>query len=389
MSRIARATVTEFRYEAPEIGLDRAGFDLVYAPGHRQPISKFAVAVETDDGCRGEYVGLWGATQMSLGQVLLLASRLPGRDAWQRELAYDDFKRALRQYDHMGHGFIDICLWDWAGKRLGVPVSKLLGGWRERLPAYASTTHGDRVGGLACAEDYVAFGEACYAMGYRAYKMHGWCEGNAAEEAAVVRALGEAFRGRMALMLDPACHIRTLADCLEIGRACDDAGFAWLEDPMRDTGVSFHAHKILRERIETPILMTEHVRGLEPKADCAISGATDYLRADPEYDMGITGTMKIAHLAESLGIDVEIHACGPAHRHCMAAMRNTNWYEVALVGPKSPNPLPPVYACGYSDMLEGVGADGCFPVPTGPGLGVEYDWDWIRAHTTATHEFTA
>ncbi len=104
--------------------------------------------------------------------------------------------------------------------------------------------------------------------------------------------------------------------------------------------------------------------------------------------MGVTGVMKIAHLGEALGLDVEIHACGPAHRHCMAAMRNTNFYELTLVGPKCGNPLPPVYACDYSDELDGVDQDGCFPVPTGPGLGVEYDWDFIARHRTALHEFS-
>ena len=54
-----------------------------------------------------------------------------------------------------------------------------------------------------------------------------------------------------------------------------------------------------------------------------------------------------------------------------------------------PNAMPPVYRCGYSDALEAVGQDGCFPVPTGPGLGVDYDWDWIAAHRTALHVFDA
>ena len=71
--------------------------------------------------------------------------------------------------------------------------------------------------------------------------------------------------------------------------------------------------KKLRSFIKTPILQTEHIRGVEPKADFILAGGTDFLRMDPEYDMGITGGMKIAHLAESLGVDVEIHACGPAH----------------------------------------------------------------------------
>ncbi|MBY4638399.1 hypothetical protein K5P26_14745 [Sphingopyxis sp. XHP0097] len=324
---------------------------------------------------------------MALGQTLLLASRLPGRDPMQRELIFDEFKRALRQYDHMGHGIIDIALWDLAGKMLGASVSTLLGGWRSRLKAYASTAHGDRAGGLSSPSDYVNFAEHCYSLGYRGFKMHGWYEGNVAEEAETVRALGRHMGGRMELMLDPACHLRTFADALAVGRACDDAGFFWYEDPFRDTGVSAIAHRKLRELIRTPLLITEHVRGIEPKLDFAVANATDFLRADPEYDLGITGMMKIAHAAEAMGLDVEIHGSGPAHRHCMSAIRNTNFYEVALVGPKMANPLPPVYVCGYTDNLEGVGEDGCFPVPTGDGLGVEYDWDFIARHRTNLHEY--
>jgi L-alanine-DL-glutamate epimerase-like enolase superfamily enzyme len=387
MLKVSRVEIHEFTYEADDIGIDAGGFDLVQMPGHRQPISKFAMVVETDDGLRGEYVGQWGATSISLSQTLMLAPHLLGRNPLERELIYGEFKRALRQYDHMGHGYIDIALWDLFGKQTGQSISTLLGGWRKRLPAYASTMHGDRNGGLSSPEDYAAFAEECYSLGYRAFKMHGWYDGNVAEESAVIRLLGRRLGDKMALMLDPACQIRTFADAVTIGRVCDEAGFRWYEDPFRDTGVSAFAHKRLREMIRTPLLITEHVRGLEAKADFVINGGTDMLRVDPEYDLGITGALKIAHLAEALGLDVEIHACGPAHRHLMAALRNTSFYELALVGPKAKNPLPPVYSCNYGDNLHDIGTDGCLPVPEGPGLGVTYDWDFIARHRTALHDF--
>ena len=60
-------------------------------------------------------------------------------------------------------------------------------------------------------------------------------------------------------------------------------------------------------------------------ADMALDEATDFWRADP-YDGGITGVMKVAHSAEGYGMDVELHIAGPAQRHCMAAMRNSNFY---------------------------------------------------------------
>ena len=387
MSRIDRVQVHEFSFQMENLGWDDAGFNIVYHPDNVLTLSKYALTIDTDDGLRGEYVALWGGSIMALGQTLMLAPHLLGRDPQRRELIYNDFKRALRQYDHMGHGCIDIALWDMAGKAYGVPVWKLLGGYRERLPTYASTYHGDRNSGLSSPEAYVDFAEQCYEMGYRAFKMHGWQDGNVEEECATIRQLGQKMGDRMTLMLDPACELRTFADALAVGRACDDAGFFWYEDPMRDGGWSAHGHRKLRQFIKTPLLQTEHVRGLEPKADFLVADATDFLRADPEYDLGITGTMKIAHLAESFGLDVEIHAAGPAHRHCMAAIRNSNFYELALVGPNCPNAMPPVYADGYTDQLDGVGSDGCFPVPQGPGLGVSYDWNFIIQHATQVHTF--
>ena len=92
-------------------------------------------------------------------------------------------------------------------------------------------------------------------------------------------------------------------------------------------------------------------------------------------------------MAESLGLDVEIHASGPAHRHLMSAIRNSNYYEVALVAPNCPNAIPPVYKCGYSDQLDCILPDGTVEVPRGPGLGVEYDWDFIEKNRKSLHVF--
>lgn len=391
MSRIERVEVHEFAFEVKNLGLEDEREGAIYNVGYRKgaqtTMSKYAVVLLCDDGARGEYVTHWVGTKAALAQTLMLAPNLLGRDPEEREGIFDDLKREIRQYDHMGHGPLDIALWDLAGRKYGCSVSKLLGGYRKRLPAYASTYHADRNGGLDSKEAFVAFAEQCHALGYRAFKIHGWHDGNAREEAENVRHCGAKLGDRMTLMLDPACELRTFADALHVGRACDDANFFWYEDPFRDGGTSAFAHRKLRGMIRTPLLQTEHVRGVEPKADFLIAGGTDFLRVDPEYDMGITGALKIAHLAEAFGVDCEVHASGPAHRALMSAMRNSNYYEVALVGPDVANAIPPVYACGYTDQLDCVGADGCVPVPDGPGLGVTYDWDYIKRRRTALHEF--
>ena len=383
MTVITRVEIHEFEFDAINLG-NLTGANTIGAIGYSKNavmrVPKYAVVVETADGCRGEYVTHWVGTGSALAQTKMLAPKLIGRHAEEREGIYDDFKRELRQFDHMGHGPLDIALWDWAGKQLGCSIATLLGGYRKRIPAYASTYHGDRNGGLYCKEAYAAFAESCHELGYHAFKIHGWNDGDAREEAENVVHVAKAVGDRMTLMLDPACELRTFADALYVGRACDEGGYFWYEDPYRDSGVSAFAHKRLREMIRTPLLQTEHIRGVEPKANFLLAGGTDFLRSDPEYDMGITGAMKIAHLGEALGVDVEVHACGPAHRHVIAATRNSNFYEVALVGPDCPNAIPPVYACGYNDQIDCIGKDGCVPTPDGPGLGVVYDWEFIEAN---------
>ena len=399
ISAISRVEVVEFEFPVHNLGIPAVagaaetyggttpGGAMAYVPGQTATMSRYAVVIETGDGCRGEYVTHYVGTRSALAQTLMLAPMLIGRDAEAREGLYDDMKRELRQYDHMGHGPIDIALWDLAGKKYGVSVSRMLGGYRARLPAYASTYHGDRNGGLDSKEAFADFALQCLDMGYSAYKIHGWHEGDAREEAENLLHVRKVVGDRMALMIDCACELRTLADAIHVGHACDEAKFFWYEDPFRDAGTSANAHRILREKIRTPLLQTEHIRGVEPKADFVLAGGTDFLRSDPEYDMGVTGAMKIAHLAEALGIDCEVHAPGPAHRAVMSAMRNTNYYEVALVHPDCDNSIPPVYACGYTDQLDCIGEDGCVPVPQGAGLGVQYDWNYIEANATERHLF--
>jgi L-alanine-DL-glutamate epimerase-like enolase superfamily enzyme len=298
---------------------------------------------------------------------------------FHRESCYDEFKRALRKYDKMGIGPLDIAMWDWAGKKLGCSIADLLGAHRTKVKAYASTYHGDHAGGLSTPEDFADYAEVCYRQGYRAFKMHGWTDGNVEREIATIRLLGERVGDRMVLMYDAASHLRTFADALLVGRACDAANFYWFEDPYRDTGVSQHAHRKLRQMIKTPLLIGEHVRGLEAKYDFTANDGTDFVRVNPDYDLGITGAVKVAHMAEAMGLDIEVHSASPAHRHCVAAFRNANYYELGLVGPKSDTYRPnSIYKNDYRDAFDVVDSEGYVPVPQGVGLGVVYDWDRIQ-----------
>ncbi|MFH1086351.1 MAG: enolase C-terminal domain-like protein, partial [Chloroflexota bacterium] len=178
---------------------------------------------------------------------------------------------------------------------------------------------------------------------------------------------------------DPACELNTFGDAVKVGWACDEERFFWLEDAYKDGGISQFGHRKLRQIIRTPLLMTEHVRTLEPHVDFAIADATDYLRGDIGYD-GITGVMKLAHAAEGLGLDIEMHGPGPAQRHVMTTVRNTNYYEMGLVHPRCQGTVFDPYT-DFRDGRDVVDAHGCVYAPEGPGLGATLDWDYINKHT--------
>lgn len=385
--RITKIEVHEFTFEMIDVGKDYNGFNLIYEKGGRQTGTSYAMKVHTNEGVVGEYVG---GDSPGFAEFNMFAGYLIGRDPTQRELIYNDVKRAMRKFDKMGMGAIDIALWDLAGKYYDAPVYEMLGGWRDKLTAYASTMHGDRNGGLDSPQAYADFAVQCKEMGYPAFKIHGWGDYDIDQEIETVHAVRKAVGPTMNLMIDPACEINTWVETVKLGKACDDANYTWLEDPYKDTGVSMHGHKQLRTVIKTPLLQTEHIRGLEQHVDFIASGATDIVRVDPDYDAGITGAMKIVHAAEGFGLDVEIHSPGPAQRAVMAATRNTNYYEMALLHPKTPEigRCNQVYADGYRDATDEIDSNGQVPVPQGPGLGVEYDWDFIMKNRTGGREYS-
>lgn len=374
---ITKVEVVHFEYAVKNIGVGKTG-DQAFKPGAGEKQRRFAVRIETDQGVAGEYVPTLGRAKPIGAQVEWLAPLLIGRNALEREAINNDLRASTRHLDGTGVGPLDIALWDLAGKFYGCSVAELLGGWRTRLPVYVSTMAGDRLGGLDSPKAYADYAERCRKMGYRAYKMHIWHHASPEEVIDAMQAVRKRVGPAMALMIDLSGNMQTLADALKVGRACDEANFFWLEDPLAPGGFSMFAHRKLRGLIKTPLLLTEHIRTLETRTDFVVHEGTDFVRVDPDLDGGITGSLKAAHVAEGFGLDLELHVAGPARRQLMAAIRNANWYEGGISHPKALTSTPPVYLDGYSDELDAIGNDGCVPVPSGPGLGVRYDWPAIR-----------
>ncbi len=381
-AKITRIEVTSFEHELENVGKDYNTFNMVYEKDASMKAGGAILSIYTDQGMVGEYPAGRGN---ALADIETVAPYLIGKDAIKREVHYNAMKRGLRHTAALGLGIVDICLWDIAGKIYEEPLFQLLGGERKPLPAYASTLHGDENGGLTTPQDFADFAVTCKEMGYPAFKIHGWglAGSNIKREVENVLAVRDAVGPDMDLMIDPANEVKNFGDALKLGKACDEAGFFWWEDVFMDGGVSTFAHRKLRQMIKTPLLQTEHIRLPEQHMNFVIAEGTDYVRVGAHEDGGITGAMKIFHACESVGLDVETHGPDPVHRHIMSAVRNTNYYELGLVHPNVRTTKPPIWV-NYSDDLDTVDENGCVFAPTGHGIGVPLDWDWINAHKTGT-----
>jgi len=168
--RITGIEVHTYTYTLGDLGTDYNGFNLVYVPGSTVVQTNHIIRILTDVSLVGEYAGGSAADYAILPSF---AHYLIGKPALERERIYADVKRALRQVARIGLAPVDIALWDLAGKYYQTPIYRLLGGYKEWLPCYASTYHGDTSGGLDSPEAYAEFAVQCRDMGYPAFKIDG------------------------------------------------------------------------------------------------------------------------------------------------------------------------------------------------------------------------
>src|SRR5689334_21246686 len=191
LMRIADVRVTVFAHPMPPLHGTRWG--------DMQEIS--LVEVVTDEGTvgYGSARAQGGSAGRAIADSILktAAPRVIGQNPLHREKIWQMLARLERAgyLPIFATSAIDVALWDIAGKVAGLPVWELLGGYRDRLPAYASSAHMETV------DAYIAELADIRRRGYQAYKIHP--PGRANEDIAVCRAVREAAGPDFPLMLDP------------------------------------------------------------------------------------------------------------------------------------------------------------------------------------------
>jgi L-alanine-DL-glutamate epimerase-like enolase superfamily enzyme len=248
---------------------------------------------------------------------------------------------------------IDIALWDIRGKAFNTPLYRLLGGFRDEVPAYASgalmrTTPTDRIGPAAAA---------LVKKGYRQIKTQMAIGGlSDAQEIQRIRLIRETVGPDVALMVDINQRWK-VHEAISIGRRIEDIGLAWLEDPVAPT--DYQGLATVAEALAMPVCAGEYVYGIEPFQQLMRHGSVDIVMIDLLRVGGITPWMKVAGMAEAFNLPVVSHLLPEIQVHLVAA---------------APNGLVVEYMPWTWRLFENppVPEDGMLKAPQGAGLGLRF-----------------
>ena len=158
-----------------------------------------------------------------------------------------------------------------------------------------------------------------------------------------------------------------------MGEALARLGYRWFEEPVPDRDIA--TLEQLTRQLEVPILATETV-SLRELPQFLERRACDMARGDVFIKAGITGLRKASAMCEEAGMNLEIHALHSslldiANLHVACSVRNCEFFELHHE----------MFRFALKGAPLDIDADGCLHLPTGPGLGVELDWDWIEDNT--------
>jgi len=356
------------------------------------------VEVRTDEGITG-----WGevttstkfANRSVAGIIRQLEELLRGSDPTRIESIWN---RCFRNFTYMGSrgaaclaiSGVDIALWDILGKSLNRPIYELLGGKvRDEILLY---THPDQTKFTdpgAVREEIMGIVESGHTAlkfdpfphlhglqvrrnGYLDGEMSRVGERQAAELTALIR---EITGPDIEILIDAHGRFNVPTAVRLCNRLKDAGQIDWFEEPVPPE--SHHALRQVRDQVDVAIAIGERLHTRWDFVPIFEQRLADYVMPDVTWAGGISELKKIATMAEAYAIPISPHdASGPinvvAGSHVMLTTPNFYRVETCLHDLSSYNRyiLEPLDNTGGSLRLNGK-----------PGLGLEMNLDFIRAHT--------
>jgi len=255
---------------------------------------------------------------------------------------------------------IDIALWDIKGKALNQTVSSLLGGFRKRVPTYAS---GALMRGFPLAHVEKA-AAALVKKGFRQMKTQLALPGDTNPEKEVERI--RVVRNAVGPEIDLMCDINQRWDvrqAISIGRRVDEYHLFWLEDVVAHDDYPGMAR--VAAALDTPVAGGEYVYGIVPFRHMLEARSVDIVMVDLLRAGGISQWVKIAGMAEAFNLPIVNHLAPEISVHLVAAV---------------PNGLTVEYMPWSARLFEEVPqpVKGELTVPDKPGLGLEFDREALK-----------
>ena len=284
---------------------------------------------------------------------------------------------------------LDIALWDLAGKILGLPVYRLMGGpVRDSVPMYS---HGDFLKDMSSAASCLEWAKMIREQpeGFSAYKiepaqtLRGERVGPVVTTAQLKK-IAQGFanvRGAVGDDIDIAVHCHNQYDtpsAIAVSRATEAIRPLFIEDPLSNVEYC-EGWMAIKRATRTPILTGEKLEMVKQFKPFVDSQAVDIIHPDISYAGGISGCRKIADYAALNRMPMALHNVGSLVRtyasvHLAASIPNFYRSECRLGRPgrmyeKMAADKPPVIK------------NSMFQLPDGPGLGLEIDPGFMREHT--------
>ncbi len=352
------------------------------------------VRVATDEGLTGwadvetlapAAVAIIAGDGMATLGFRTLGGLLIGENPLDCELPWDKLYIGSAYYGRRGIAMqcisaLDNCLRSIRAQAAGMSLARLLGGRRrDRVAAYASTLFRDTPEAMAAAA------AAYVEKGFRAVKF-GW--GVFGEDAGRDRELVAAARAALGpertLLVDPGWYpigwkkpgpMRSRREALALCEWLAEYDVGWIEDFIHPE--RFDEYAYIRERSPVPIAAGEQVATIWDFERFIRAGCVDVIQPDLSRCGGVSVAAKVAHLAEEAGIDLVPHSwlthlLTGFSLQLIASLKRARLVEFNVSQSALTRGIAPA-----GPRLE---ADGTVLIPDLPGIGVEVDLDFIRAH---------
>jgi galactonate dehydratase len=341
--------------------------------GKYTDVSIVLVEVRTDAGIVGVGETLARFSPKAYAELIesSLKPRLVGQNATDILAHWRTMRRALsgRSGGMLIEAIagVDIALWDILGKLAGLPIYRLLGGvGRTEVPVYAASVNWG-------SDEFMDQELDRYLeKGFPRIKVK---VANPVRDACRrIERLRKRAGDHIELFVD-ANWAYSLEEAVEVGRALSANGYGWFEEPLRPEDEQ--GYEQLHRRCATPLAAGESNYSLDQAMRLVANRTLSVLQPDVARSGGITETRRMADFAAAHDVGYAPHigmsgiVCETASAHLAAAMPNLRAMECET--DSSPFKTAITGAAPGADRQK----NGLYPVPTGPGLGIEVDWDAV------------